>query len=80
MSERTRKDPETPHFGNTIDGSRPGDGSGSRFGNVPDAHTPGAGINDDMRERLIRDKLSYRTPDKKWDRAVGGSSGTTDGA
>lgn len=80
MSERPRKDSDAPYFGNTIDGSRPGDGSGSRFGATPDGHRPGAGISDDMRERLSRDKLAYRAPDKEWDRAVGGSSGTTDGA
>lgn len=81
--DRTQGDEREPgDYGNTVDGSRPGDGGGpgtadrgATVGGDGDGHSAA-----DHHERERREpKEVYQTPDAQSDHAVGGTEGTTDG-
>ena len=70
----------TADHGNTVDGSRPGDGSGpvTTRRDTADGEDgrPAADRHEDERREQ---KTAYRNPEAKPGHAVGGTEGTTDG-
>jgi hypothetical protein len=73
--------PEPPEdFGNTIDGTRVGDGSDARTDDGDAApRTGGTPEEDRHAEERAEQKGVYRAPEQP-DHALGGTEGTTDGS
>ncbi|HHX85962.1 MAG TPA: hypothetical protein GX694_11680 [Actinomycetales bacterium] len=80
MQDETRPEP-VENYGNTIDGTRVGDGSDARTDDAADtgAATGGTADEDAHAEERARQKGVYRAPDQP-DHALGGTEDTTDGA
>lgn len=78
MREESTSEP-AEGYGNTIDGSRAGDGGAARTDAGAAPRTGGTPEEDAHAEERARQKGVYRAPDQP-DHALGGTEGTTDGA
>lgn len=82
MNDETTPSESPEGYGNTVDGSRAGDGSSARAASAGQDPEPGsARTSGDERadRRRAEQKQVYHAPEPP-DHALGGSEGTTDGS